>query len=259
MSQSKPMFVSFLLDETGSMQSIKEDTIGGFNAHLETLRRNGGDIVFSLVSFNSSEIRKRYVAEPIEKIRPLTEADYQPKAMTPLIDAAVKMIKATAEAVAKRTDDPAVVVVMQTDGLENVSVEYDSADLALLIKEKEQAGWQFMFLGAGLDAFAAARHAGVHIDAARVVSYDRGRSRQVFDVVSDNLVAFASSRDVASLSFRPEQRASVGDHADPQLDADASKPPRTRASGAGGKSKPRQTKAQTRNGRRGSTVDDLVF
>ena len=171
----KTTFVSFLLDETGSMESIKDDTIGGFNAYVEKLQESSGEILFSLVSFNSSRTKKRYVAEPIRSVRPLAAGDYQPDAMTPLIDAAVKIIKATTEAVAARKDDPAVVIVLQTDGLENVSVEYTTADLALLVKEKEQAGWQFVFLGAGLDAFAAARDAGLHINAANVVAYDRAR------------------------------------------------------------------------------------
>lgn len=255
MNESKSMFVSFLLDETGSMESIKDDTIGGFNAYVEKLRKDGGDILFSLVSFNSSETRKRYVAEPIRKVSPLTDADYRPSAMTPLIDAAVKIIKATAEAVSKRADDPAVVVVIQTDGQENVSVEYDAADLALLVKEKEQAGWQFMFLGAGLDAFAVAQQAGLHIDATRVVSYQRGRSRQVFDVVAENIAAFATSRDVANLSFKRAQRDSVGDpdtDRSPGVGAVKQQPP------TGSSRKDAKTPAG-KGSARGSSVDDLVF
>ncbi|MCG8378351.1 MAG: VWA domain-containing protein, partial [Proteobacteria bacterium] len=176
----KATFVSFLLDETGSMQEIKDDTVGGFNAYVETLQKGDGDIVFSLVSFNSNMTERRYVAEPIAKVEPLTDDTYQPRAMTPLIDAAVKIIKATDEAVSKRKDKPNVVVVMQTDGQENVSVEYTNADLAALIKEKDQAGWQFVFLGAGLDAFAAAREAGIMIDAQQVVAYDKRKSKAVF-------------------------------------------------------------------------------
>ena len=83
----KALFVSFLLDETGSMQSIKDDTIGGFNAYLEELQKGDGETVFSLVSFNSSETTKRYVAEPVKDVKPLTDGDYRPQAMTPLIDA----------------------------------------------------------------------------------------------------------------------------------------------------------------------------
>ena len=108
--------VSFLLDETGSMQAIKDDTVGGFNAYVETLQKDGADIVFSLVSFNSHETRPRYVAEPIDTIEPLTADTYRPRAMTPLIDAAVTIINATDDAVTKRDDDPNVVIVVQTDG-----------------------------------------------------------------------------------------------------------------------------------------------
>ncbi len=86
----KALFVSFLLDETDSMQSIKDDTIGGFNAYLRQLQKGDVETVFSLVSFNSSETRKRYVAEPVTDVGPLTDSDYQPQAMTPLIDASVK-------------------------------------------------------------------------------------------------------------------------------------------------------------------------
>jgi hypothetical protein len=211
MSNPRTTFVSVLLDETGSMSSIKDDTIGGLNAYIEKLQKTDGEMLFSLVSFNSSKTRKRYAAEPIERVRPLTDDDYEPNAMTPLIDASVKIIKATAEAVEKRGDDPAVVIVLQTDGLENVSVEYKAADLALLVKEKEQAGWQFIFLGAGLDAFAAAREAGLHIDPVRVVSYDRARSREVFAASAANVVNYVASGDAANLSFSKEQRARVGD------------------------------------------------
>ena len=216
---AKTTFVSFLLDETGSMESIKDDTIGGFNAYVEKLQetaRAGNEILFSLVSFNSTHTRKRYVAEPIERVRELSSGDYQPEAMTPLIDASVKIIKATAEAVAQRADDPRVVIAIQTDGQENVSVEHTQNDLAALIKEKTKAGWEFVFLGAGLDAFAAAHQAGLVLDASRVVAYDRGRSRQVFAAASANLSAFVESGNADALSFSNEQRQEVGDNYTPR-------------------------------------------
>jgi hypothetical protein len=216
----KTTFVSFLLDETGSMQSIADDTVGGFNEYLETLRESGEAIAFSLVSFNSSETRRRYVAEPIATVRPLEAGDYSPRHSTPLIDAAVKIIKATAEAVKDRGDEPNVVVVMQTDGLENVSVEYTTADLAHLIKEKDAQGWQFVFLGAGLDAFAAARQAGIHIPAEQIMSYSRRRSREAFRATAMNLGAYAASGETARLSYTAEQRSDFGDeHAERYLKA----------------------------------------
>ena len=216
----KTKFVSFLLDETGSMQYIKDDTMGGFNAYVETLRKDGADIAFSLVTFNSNRTQRRYVAEPINKIGPLTWANYQPDAGTPLIDASVKIINATDEAVKLRTDDPAVLVVIQTDGDENCSVEHTVADLALLVKQKTAAGWQFVFLGAGLDAFAAARDAGLHIDPRNTVAYDTDSSKEVFQATAKNHSQFLRSNNVDRLHYSAKQRDDVGDthtwkHLDP--------------------------------------------
>jgi len=250
-SATKATFVSFLLDETGSMESIKDDTIGGFNAYVETLRQAAGagqEIHISLVSFNSNHTRKRYVAEPIERVRALGVADYEPDAATPLIDASVKIIKATAEAVAKRSDDPTVVIVIQTDGQENVSVEYENTDLAALVKEKVSAGWEFVFLGAGLDAFGAAHEAGLVLDAGRVVSYQRGRSREVFAAASANLAEFVVSGQADALSFSDEQRDQVGDSYTPRGGAPVTRGPRIPKSTA------------VRKGRRSSSsVDDIVL
>ena len=210
-TKNNTKYVSFLLDETGSMQEIKRDTMGGFNEYVETLKKGGGNIAFSLMSFNSNETKSRYVAEPIEKVASLTEDNYRPAAMTPLIDASVKIIKATAKAVKKRSDEPLVLVVIQTDGYENVSEKYTATDLAKLVKEKTKAGWQFVFLGAGLDAFDAARSAGFRIDRHKMVQYDRGHSAAVFRETARNSVEFLKSQQSDSLNYSPSQRAKVRD------------------------------------------------
>jgi len=210
-TKNNTKYVSFLLDETGSMQEIKRDTMGGFNAYVETLKKDGGDVAFSLMSFNSNETKSRYVAEPIQKVASLTDDNYRPAAMTPLIDASVKIIKATAKAVKKRSDEPLVLVVIQTDGYENVSKKYTAADLAKLVKEKTEAGWQFVFLGAGLDAFDAARSAGFRIDRHKMVQYDRSHSADVFRETAHNSVEFLKSQHSDSLNYSPSQRAKVRD------------------------------------------------
>jgi len=210
-TKNNTKYVSFLLDETGSMQEIKRDTMGGFNEYVETLKKGGGNIAFSLMSFNSNETKSRYVAEPIEKVASLTDDNYRPAAMTPLIDASVKIIKATAKAVKKRSDEPLVLVVIQTDGYENVSEKYTAADLAKLVKEKTEKGWQFVFLGAGLDAFDAARSAGFRIDRHKMVQYDRGHSAAVFRETARNSVEFLKSQQSDSLNYSPSQRAKVRD------------------------------------------------
>ena len=210
-SENTTKYVSFLLDETGSMNNIKEDTIGGFNEYVDTLKKDGDDIAFSLVSFNSNGMKSRYTAESIDAVPPLTNDNYQPTAATPLIDAAVKVIKATAKVVKKRKNDPLVLVVIQTDGYENASRRHTTADLAALVKKKTDAGWEFVFLGAGLDAFEAARSVGFRIDREKTVQYDRAYSREVFRETAENSVEFLKTRKRDSLNYSPRQRAKVRD------------------------------------------------
>ena len=210
-SENTTKYVSFLLDETGSMHSIIEDTVGGFNEYVDTLKEDGDDIAFSLVSFNSNGAKSRYVAEPIDAVRPLTNENYRPDAMTPLIDASVKIIKATAKAIKKRKDDPLVLVVIQTDGYENCSRKHTAADLAALVREKTEAGWEFVFLGAGLDAFDAAQRAGVRIDRKKTIQYDRDYSRAVFRETAANSREFLKSADRDWLDYSDEQRSKVRD------------------------------------------------
>lgn len=260
--ETKTTFISFLLDETGSMESIKDDTIGGFNEYVETLKKSDGDILFSLVTFNSSQTDRRYIAEPISKVERLDEKDYQPHAMTPLIDASVKIINATDEAVKKRGDDANVVVVIQTDGQENVSVEYDRRDLALLVKEKEADGWEFVFLGAGLDAFHAARAAGMNISADRVMSYERGLSKKVFAGTAANLSDFAADGVAASLDYSPEQRMEAGDRYHGRREAKARMVARMKKKSKRGKARsvtpPDASKSSDPTGSGGaSTVEDF--
>ncbi len=93
--QATRTLVTFLLDRTGSMEAIRDDTIGGFNAYLDGLKGNGSaDIDFTLVQFDSVSIDKIHVAVPVAAIPKLTRDTYQPRASTPLIDAAVKTINA---------------------------------------------------------------------------------------------------------------------------------------------------------------------
>lgn len=207
MSDKKTTVVSFLLDETGSMSTIKDDTIGGFNNYVEGLRKSGEEFEFSFVKFDSNHTTKVHVGVPITDVLPLTPETYQPGAMTPLIDAAVKIIRATEESVKER--DVNVVVVIQTDGHENSSTAHTTQDLAELVKEKTAEGWEFVFLGAGIDAFSIAQQYG--ISAANSLSYDRQTSAQTFDSLTSNTVAYASTGVRTSLNFDDGQRQASGD------------------------------------------------
>ncbi|MDQ3559238.1 MAG: hypothetical protein M3453_08640 [Pseudomonadota bacterium] len=207
--------VTFLLDRTGSMEAIKDDTIGGFNAYLGALKADGAGIEFSLLQFDSISIDKVCVNTPIADVALLTQATFQPRASTPLIDAAYKTIKAVETAVAARADAPKVVISIQTDGQENCSTEHGWDELNLLIKEKAALGWQFNFLGAGIDAYEQGQRMG--IAAASTLSYDakdRAATQAAFSGRAARTAAYAKG-DVADMLFSPEEKRRAGDKFDP--------------------------------------------
>lgn len=203
--------VTFLLDRTGSMQSIKDDTIGAFNAYLETLKKKGGGIEFSFLQFDSISLDKICVNVPVADVAPLTEETFQPRASTPLIDAAYATIEAVGEAVAKRGVEPKVVICIQTDGLENASTAHTWAELNLLIKEKAKLGWQFNFMGAGIDAYKQGCQMG--IPAAATVSYDKASPAATvaaFAASAENTAAYARN-EAPTVGFTPMQKRAAGD------------------------------------------------
>lgn len=209
-------FVAFLLDKSGSMGVVKDDTLGAFNKYVETLKgedapaNEKADIVFSLVQFDSMGMEKTWTREPIEKVTKLTNDMYKPGAWTPLIDASYKTIKAVEEAV---KDDPTakVVICIQTDGMENASTQHSWDELNALIKERTAAGWQFNFMGVGLDAYNQGLRMGVQ--AANTMSYDvtsKAATMNAFMANASNTRAFAVGL-ASNTSYSANQRVSAGD------------------------------------------------
>ncbi|TNC72406.1 vWA domain-containing protein [Rubellimicrobium roseum] len=229
---SQPTLVAFLLDRTGSMESVKAQTIEGFNAYLAGLQAEDADIAFSLIQFDSMSIDVLCANAPVKEVRPLTEATYQPRASTPLIDAAVKTIRAVEVAVAGKAVAPKVIVTFQTDGEENCSSEHDWLELNLLIKEKAALGWQFNFLGAGIDAYQQGQRMGLKDEA--VVSYakeDRVATRAMFAQRAARARAFAVG-EAADMAIPLEEKRAAGDRyaeaprTPPQAPALGRRPPR---------------------------------
>ena len=150
--------VSFLLDESGSMESIKEATIAGFNKYVKSLQKQKGKFLLTLTKFDSRGTRTPYIMTDVKKVEPLDDKTYQPGMSTPLYDSSVEMIERVANEI--RDDQPSLVVIM-TDGLENASTKHDAKCLTDLIKKLEQKGnWTFVFLGANQDSWAVASKMG---------------------------------------------------------------------------------------------------
>jgi len=170
--ESKSVEVVFILDRSGSMSGLEDDTIGGFNSMLKEQQEDGGEVIWSTVLFDTRHdvIHNRI---PIEKVEPLTEKDYYTRGCTALLDAVGRAIHhiglchryAKAEDVPERT-----VFVITTDGFENSSREYSYEKVRKMIElETEKYGWEFIFLGANMDAVSEAARIGIR--ASRSATY----------------------------------------------------------------------------------------
>src|SRR5262249_3835841 len=184
--------VTFLLDESGSMESIKEDTIDGFNSYLGSLKAEAAPIDFTLIKFDSRRIEKVCVAVPVSQVAELTMESHQPGASTPLIDAAYKTIKAVEKSLTG--SNPKVGRSIQTDGPETASPDHTGDAHNTLIKEKTAAGWQFNFLGTGIDAYDTGARMGV----AAMSTMSSGRSpqhvRASYAAMGESTAAYAAGR-----------------------------------------------------------------
>ena len=216
MAESKTL-VTFLLDRTGSMQRIKQDTIGAFNAYLDGLKaEKDAKIDFTLLQFDSVSLDKMCVAVPVSHAPKLDNANYQPRAWTPLIDASYKTIKAVEESL-NGSKDTKVVICIQTDGDENASHEYTWEQLNNLIKEKTALGWQFNFMGASIDAYKQAGKMGIGVGS--TISYnslDPVMTMSNFASRASATAAYATGTR-SDMTFTAAEKLAAGDVYDPDL------------------------------------------
>ena len=139
--------ISFVLDRSGSMASVLNDTIGGFNSFLDEQKKSGNKISFWLTLFNSDKIEKRYIKEDLKNVEQLSDDNYVPNHSTPLWDAVGKTIQ-------EFSKEKEVLFIVMTDGQENASTEFTSDSVKELIKEKEKKfDWKFLYLGVGVEDF----------------------------------------------------------------------------------------------------------
>lgn len=161
--------ITVILDRSGSMESIRDDTIGGFNAFLKMQNAEQGTATLTLVQFDSQdpyEIIHRF--KPIGDVPALTRETFVPRATTPLLDALGRGINDLEKSIGdlKKAARPSrVVFVVVTDGRENASGEFRKDQIEKMVKEKTESDWQFVFLSADLDAIGDAMAVGIHADA----------------------------------------------------------------------------------------------
>ena len=183
--QEKPSRIELvmILDKSGSMHGLEADTIGGFNAMIEKEKKLGIDVRVTTVLFND-RIDRLYEHREIRSVRPLTERTYETGGTTALLDAVGDTILHMEQSGAADRQGTKVIVVIITDGMENASTEFTKAKVKELISDKqEKAGWDFIYLGANIDAAAEADAIGVR--KANAVTYKNTSSgvRANYDAV----------------------------------------------------------------------------
>ena len=182
--------IVFILDRSGSMAGLEADTIGGFNAMVEKQKKEPGEALLSAVLFDN-ESQVIYDRADIRKVEPMTDRQYQVRGCTALLDAiggAVHHI-ANVHKYAREEDRPGkTVFVITTDGMENASRRYTYAQVQKMVKhEQEKYGWEFLFLGANMDAISAARSFGIREDRAVRYECDGSGTALNFAVVSKTI------------------------------------------------------------------------
>ncbi|MBQ7741045.1 MAG: VWA domain-containing protein [Eubacterium sp.] len=180
----------FILDRSGSMEGLEKDTIGGFNSILAEQKNKDGKCFVTTVLFDH-ELLTLHDRLDFDKVEKLTEKDYQVRGSTALIDAIGSTIKhiASIHKYARKSDVPQkTMFVIITDGYENSSHIYSSGEVKKMIeRKKEKDGWEFLFIGANIDAVETAAHFGINED--RAVNYhaDGCGTKVVYESISEQV------------------------------------------------------------------------
>ncbi len=177
----------FILDKSGSMSGLESDTIGGFNAMLKKQQEESGEAIVTTVLF-SDGYELLHDRTNIKGLQPITEKDYFIGGCTALLDAIGKTILKIVNAQkysAKEQRADRVLFVITTDGLENASREYTYDKIREMVeKQKVKYGWEFIFLGANIDAIATAARFGISTDRAANYHADSEGTRLNYEAVN---------------------------------------------------------------------------
>ena len=200
--------IAVLLDRSGSMESIKDETISGFNYFLKEQKENGANAYLTLVQFDTQSTDVVEENTPIVSVQSLNPQTYQPRGGTPLLDALGDTINSTGNTLKNIPESgrpDKIVFVIITDGEENSSHRYSRVKIKEMIEHQSDVyDWQFVYLGANQDAFAEAGGMGIAAD--NTANYLRVNTAAAFAAASTNVASYRSTGDSASLKYSGKQR-----------------------------------------------------
>ena len=193
--------IVFILDRSGSMAGLEKDTIGGFNAMLEKQKREPGKALVSTVLFeNTADVIHDRL--PLNRVPRLTDREYYVRGCTALLDAVGGAIRhiSTIHKYAREEDRPEkTIFVITTDGMENASRRYDyEAVMQMIQRQKEQYGWEFLFMGANIDAAREAARFGIGEDRAANFHCDSKGTALNYEVISETVCSFRAEQPIAA-------------------------------------------------------------
>jgi len=191
----------FILDRSGSMAGLEDDTIGGFNAMIEKQKKEPGEALVSTVLFdNETEVIHDRVN--IRQIKPLTRKEYYVRGCTALLDAVGAAIRhiGNVHKYAREEDRPEkTLFVITTDGMENASRNYSYEKLKGMIqRQKEKYGWEFIFLGANIDATKEAARFGIDADRAANYHADSAGTAVIYEAMSEAVCSIRACRPMSA-------------------------------------------------------------
>ena len=184
----------FVLDRSGSMSGLAADTIGGFNELIEKQKKIEGDAYVTTVLFDHEyEVLHDHVA--LGEVAPLTDKEYFARGSTALLDAVGRTINAVGARLAATPEEERpehVVFVITTDGMENASCEYTAKQVREMVEHQQQKySWQFVFLGANMDAVSEARNLGISAKYAADFTPSHSGVRKMYSMALHDVVMCA--------------------------------------------------------------------
>jgi Mg-chelatase subunit ChlD len=203
--------IAVLLDRSGSMGAVRDETITGFNFFLKGQKAAGDNATFTLVQFDSESTDVVHEAREVHEVPDLNLDTFQPRGATPLLDALGQTILSTGKALAAipETNRPdKVVFVVITDGQENASHSFTKSRIKEMIDHQTgKYNWQFIYLGANQDSFDEAGAVGIPM--ATTADYASSKMDRAFRLTSANVASYRRTGQKAELAYTDDERAEL--------------------------------------------------
>ena len=194
--------VVFILDRSGSMSGLEADTIGGFNSMISKQKKEDGEAVISTVLFDDQQ-EVVYDRQQVKMVEPMTDRQYYVRGCTALLDAIGGAIHhiGNVHKYAREEDRPEkTMFIITTDGMENASRFYTYDRVKYMVeRQKEKYGWEFLFLGANIDAISVAARFGINADRAINYECDQVGTSLNYQVMSETITALRRAKNKEDL------------------------------------------------------------